>query len=73
MAVGYKCSSLVADLQFQDSLKNYHLVCIITSTHGDGKVPYNAREFWQKLKHVEYELKGVKFAVFGVGDSKYEK
>ena len=50
-------------------------ICIISTT-GDGKPPVNMREFWKYLlqkKLGPQTLTNVQFAMFGLGDSSYDK
>lgn len=45
---------------------------IVTSTHGDGEAPDNASEWLSYLKFSEeVELKGLRYAVLGLGDTYY--
>jgi len=46
------------------------LVC--TSTYGDGDVPENAMTLYRRLCDERPDLTGVRYAVFGLGDSNYE-
>lgn len=48
----------------------YLLVC---STYGDGDLPASAQPFAEALATAEPDLKGVHFAVFGLGDSEYDE
>ncbi|MCZ9881783.1 flavodoxin domain-containing protein [Arthrobacter sp. B2a2-09] len=45
---------------------------IICSTHGDGELPTSARPFHESLSAASPDLSGVKYAIFGLGDSSYE-
>ncbi|WP_167143601.1 flavodoxin domain-containing protein [Canibacter zhoujuaniae] len=45
---------------------------IICSTHGEGDLPYSAQPFVAALENEKPDLTGVRFAVFGLGDSTYE-
>ena len=45
---------------------------LVCSTYGDGELPNSAQPFFSKLKDQSPDLKGVKFAAFGLGDSFYE-
>jgi MioC protein len=45
---------------------------IICSTHGDGELPTSARPFHDALSAARPDLSGVKYAMFGLGDSTYE-
>lgn len=57
----------------QAALKSEHTVIIITATYGEGEPPEGAELFhkWLMGKRAP-ELKGLNFAVLGLGDSSYE-
>jgi MioC protein len=59
-----KCS--VADLSADVF---YFIVC---STYGDGELPQSAQPFFDALNSQRPDLCGLRFAVFGLGDSFYE-
>jgi len=44
---------------------------ICTSTYGSGDVPDNARDFYEALCGTRPDLRAVRYAVFGLGDSTY--
>jgi MioC protein len=44
---------------------------IVTSTYGDGELPASAKPFGAKMAAGAPDLAGVRFAVFGMGDSAY--
>lgn len=46
----------------------YFVVC---STYGDGELPNSAQPFFQQLESTEIDLGGIRFALFGLGDSFY--
>ena len=55
-------------------LKTSEVYIFVVSTSGNGEFPLNASRFWERLKNLETRrLPGnfAKFAVFGLGDSKY--
>ena len=57
-------------------LPSLNTVVVIASTTGDGDVPTSMRAFWTFLLRrslASDSLKGLKIAVFGLGDSGYEK
>ena len=56
----------VAELSAED------FFIIICSTHGDGELPTSARPFHEALCATSPELAGLKYAMFGLGDSSYE-
>lgn len=55
----------VSDLNVGDM---YVLVC---STYGDGELPNSAQPFYGQLQEQTPDLNGIRFAVFGLGDSYY--
>ncbi|GAA3699169.1 flavodoxin domain-containing protein [Gordonia hankookensis] len=44
---------------------------IVCSTYGEGELPSGAEPFAEELDDVEPDLTGVRFALFGLGDSVY--
>lgn len=44
---------------------------IVTSTYGDGELPASAQPFAEKMAAQKPDLTGIRFAVFGMGDSEY--
>jgi len=56
----------VGELTERDAL--YVIVC---STYGDGELPASAQPFAQNLSKQRPNLAGLRFAVFGLGDSFY--
>ncbi|MEV0759051.1 flavodoxin domain-containing protein [Nocardia sp. NPDC050435] len=54
-----------ADLDVRD----LHL--IVCSTYGDGDLPTGAEPFFDQLDRTAPDLTGLRFAVFGLGDSVY--
>lgn len=44
---------------------------IVCSTYGEGELPTGAAPFAEELDSVDPDLTGLKFAVFGLGDSVY--
>lgn len=45
---------------------------IVCSTYGDGELPHAVKPFFDALNEEQPELNGLRFAVFGLGDSFYE-
>lgn len=45
---------------------------IICSTHGEGELPSGAEPFASTLDEIQPDLTGVKYAIFGLGDSSYD-
>ncbi len=44
---------------------------IVCSTYGDGELPASAQPFGARMQAEKPDLKGIHFAVFGMGDSEY--
>lgn len=60
----------------KSTLSNYSTILISISTTGQGDLPINARRLWKILLRKKLPagyLMGVRFAVFGLGDSSYPK
>jgi sulfite reductase (NADPH) flavoprotein alpha-component len=54
-------------------LKDYALIVVIASTHGEGEPPDDAIDFYEAVFSKKApSLNGVKHAVLGLGDSSYE-
>lgn len=47
------------------------LYLIICSTHGEGELPQGAVPFFEALEDASPNLSGVRYAMFGLGDSTY--
>ncbi len=45
---------------------------IVCSTYGEGELPTGAEPFAEELESVNPDLSGLRFAVFGLGDSIYD-
>lgn len=65
-----------AELRLMDGLRAdafqpgaIYIVC--TSTYGEGEVPENAKAFYAALRDERPDLKGIRYAVCGLGDSTY--
>lgn len=75
----------IEDLEFKpidistvdiNSIVSYNLIIIVVSTHGDGNFPFSISNFWTFLMFrglPEKFFKDKKIAVFGLGDSSYDK
>ncbi len=53
-------------------LRPENLTLIVCSTHGEGELPSSARPFADLLDTVRPDLTGIRYAMFGLGDSSYE-
>eukprot|EP00928_Gymnodinium_smaydae_P030133 TRINITY_DN2247_c0_g1_i2.p1 TRINITY_DN2247_c0_g1~~TRINITY_DN2247_c0_g1_i2.p1 ORF type:complete len:1896 (+),score=381.74 TRINITY_DN2247_c0_g1_i2:84-5690(+) len=65
--------STLDDFEFDD-LPNQKILILVVSTCGLGEFPQNCKQAWLKLQSPELPmtwLSGVKFCVFGLGDSTY--
>ena len=73
-AIGRGLKSIVLamdDLSIEDLPVETNIV-FITSTSGQGEFPTNGKMFWDALKGAnDIDLSGIKFSVFGLGDSEY--
>lgn len=47
------------------------LYLIVCSTHGEGELPQGAQPFAEALQDASPDLTGVRYAMFGLGDSTY--
>ncbi|KXN65974.1 Thiamin diphosphate-binding protein, partial [Conidiobolus coronatus NRRL 28638] len=54
-----------------EDIQHESIVLFVVSTAGQGEFPVNAKEFWKGLSASETTLPNLRFAVFGLGDSKY--
>jgi MioC protein len=45
---------------------------VVCSTHGEGELPIGAQPFFDALQATRPDLTGVKYSVFGLGDSTYD-
>mmetsp|Transcript_14287 Transcript_14287/g.48858 ORF Transcript_14287/g.48858 Transcript_14287/m.48858 type:complete len:1961 (-) Transcript_14287:1606-7488(-) len=65
--------SSLDDFDFEE-LPNQSTVLVVISTCGQGEFPANSHKFWMKLSDPTLPmsfLEGIKFSVFGLGDSTY--
>ncbi|MEW5423240.1 flavodoxin domain-containing protein [Amorphus sp. 3PC139-8] len=46
---------------------------IVCSTYDDGNLPASAQPFADRLKKGAHDLAGIRFAIFGLGDSEYDE
>lgn len=65
----------VADLRDFDPgrLEPSTFYVVVCSTHGDGELPESAIPFGAAIDEVRPDLTGVRYAMFGLGDSFYEE
>ncbi|KAJ3095875.1 hypothetical protein HDU97_006451 [Phlyctochytrium planicorne] len=71
---GLKPKVSVMDELTLDQLAKHTYVLFVVSTAGQGEFPGNSREMWKSLqgwKEGDVSLEGVRFGVFGMGDSHY--
>lgn len=45
---------------------------VLCSTHGEGELPSSAVPFVSLLNHGQPDLRGIRYAMFGLGDSSYD-
>ncbi|CAK7892609.1 sulfite reductase [NADPH] subunit beta [[Candida] anglica] len=73
-ALGRGLKSIVLamdDLSIED-LPSETNVVFVSSTSGQGEFPTNGKQLWDALKNTpDLDLSGIKFSVFGLGDSEY--
>ena len=76
IARGLKATvSSLDDFEFEE-LPNQKIMILVVSTCGLGEYPANCKQTWLKLQSADLPmswLSGVKFAVFGLGDSTYSQ
>lgn len=67
--------SEVFDLQdFEpESITADNFYIVVCSTHGEGELPNTALPFFEKFKDFSGDLTGVRYAMFGLGDTFYEE
>ena len=56
-----------------DRLSPETFYLIVCSTHGEGELPNSAIPFFAALNEVVPDLTGVRYAMFGLGDTFYEE
>lgn len=61
----------MTDATAQD-LRPENLTLVVCSTHGEGAMPSSAKPFAQFLDREQPDLTGIRYAMFGLGDSSYE-
>lgn len=67
--------SSVFDLQDVDptSLTPESFYIVVCSTHGEGELPNTALPFYEALNAANPDLSGIRYAMFGLGDTFYEE
>ena len=73
---GYCCRIMGMEEYDSSILCDELLVIFFVSTTGDGEVPTNMKSFWSFLLRRSLNssyLSKLRFAIFGFGDSSYEK
>lgn len=68
-------SSSVVDLQefYPENFTPENFYFIVCSTHGEGELPNTAIPFFDRLIQFDGNLDGIKYAMFGLGDTFYEE
>jgi MioC protein len=46
---------------------------VVCSTHGEGELPNTAISFYEALNETHPDLSGIRYAMFGLGDTFYEE
>lgn len=60
------------DIEPQDlDASTFHI--FVCSTYGEGELPQSALPFMEKLTDTKPNLKGVRFSMFGFGDTAYDE
>lgn len=71
-ARGLKTTVMAMEDYPVEDLPTEENVVFVTSTAGQGEFPQNGRPFWDAIKDsTDLDLAGVKYSVFGLGDSHY--
>lgn len=65
----------VFDLQNFDpaGITAERLYLVVCSTHGEGELPNTALPFFERFSTFDGDLTGVRYAMFGLGDTFYEE
>jgi MioC protein len=63
---------LMAEDTGPEVFRRQGVILVCTSTYGDGEVPENAKALYGRLCDEKPDLSGVRYGVFGLGDSNYE-
>ncbi|MDR2863137.1 MAG: flavodoxin domain-containing protein [Puniceicoccales bacterium] len=63
----------LADVKPADLSGDGKIALFVASTWGDGEPPTDAEDFFDALTNEAPGLSGLRFAVFGLGDSSYEQ
>jgi MioC protein len=70
---GCEVDFVLMDTLRADVFKRNGVFLVCTSTYGEGEVPDNARDFYETLCAQRPDLTGVRYGVFGLGDSTYRE
>jgi len=67
--------AVTVDLQDFDpaELTAERFYLVVCSTHGEGELPNTAIPFYERFKDFAGDLTGVRYAMFGLGDTFYEE
>jgi MioC protein len=55
-----------------DDLNTEDFFVVVCSSYGEGELPSSAVPFYEQLVEVQPDLTGVRYAMFGLGDTFYE-
>jgi MioC protein len=71
--LGRQVELLMMDELGPEVFQRNALFLVCTSTYGEGDVPENARRLYARLCEERPDLSGVRYGVFGLGDSSYRE
>lgn len=69
-----ECETVVLNMDEVDvdDLASEQFVVVVCSTYGEGELPESAQPFHDALLERRPDLRGLRFATFGLGDSAYD-